>query len=164
MFSGWMISQRIPWNLTWLPIIVLPGLPGKVSLYRYDSSMLEMKNVSPMSGSTLFTVMASGKFADDARHHAAGVGYKKVKTAKHQYLSPCRWLYGKVRAIFMKKLLSFLMPFLLVMEAKAMDQATGYQFGVRWALNGLSSGVEVHDILLSFSGSPRHVDSMLPLS
>ena len=45
-----------------------------------------------------------------------------------------------------------------------MDQATEYQFGVRWALNGLSSGVEVHDILLSFSGSPRHVDSMLPLS
>src|SRR5690554_256785 len=65
MFLGWMISQRIPWNLTWLPIIVLPGLPGKVSLYRYDSSMLEMKNVSPMSGSTLFTVMASGKFADE---------------------------------------------------------------------------------------------------
>jgi len=45
-----------------------------------------------------------------------------------------------------------------------MDQATEYQFGVRWALNGLSSGVEVHDILLSFSGGPRHVDSMLPLS
>ena len=45
-----------------------------------------------------------------------------------------------------------------------MDQATEYQFGVRWALNGLSSGVEVHDILLSFSGSPRHMDSMLPLS
>src|SRR5690625_7437630 len=64
----------------------------------------------------------------------------------------------------MKKLLSFLMPFLLIMEAKAMDQATEYQFGVRWALNGLSSGIEVHDILLSFSGSPRHVDSMLPLS
>ena len=39
-----------------------------------------------------------------------------------------------------------------------------YHFGVRWSLNGMSSGAEVHDILLSFSGSPRHVDSMLPLS
>src|SRR5690554_2221168 len=164
MFSGWMISQRIPWNLTWLPIIVLPGLPGKVSLYRYDSSMLEMKNVSPMSGFTLFTAMASGKFADDARHHAAGVGCKKVKTAKTTTPIALPKAISRSSCHSHKEFNYFLLPFLLVMEAKAMEHATKYQFGVRWALNGLSSGVEVHDILLSFSGSPRHVDCMLPLS
>src|SRR5690554_2085315 len=47
-----------------------------------DSITFKKMTFPVASGSTLFTVMASGKFADDARHHAAGVGYKKAKTEK----------------------------------------------------------------------------------
>ena len=45
-----------------------------------------------------------------------------------------------------------------------MAQDTDYHFGVRWALNGMSSGVEIHNVLLNFSGRPRHLDTMLPVS
>src|SRR5690554_1856360 len=64
----------------------------------------------------------------------------------------------------MKRIIYFLIPFLLIIETKAMAQNTDYHFGVRWTLNGMSSGVEVHDILLNFSGSPRHLDTMQPIS
>ena len=64
----------------------------------------------------------------------------------------------------MKSLSYFLIPFLLVMEAKAMDHAKEYQFGVRWSVNGIPSSLRTHNILLSFDGSWSHLDRRLPMS
>ena len=64
----------------------------------------------------------------------------------------------------MKSLSYFLISFLLVMEAKAMDHAKEYQFGVRWSVNGIPGSLRTHNILLSFDGSWSHLDRRLPMS
>ncbi len=45
-----------------------------------------------------------------------------------------------------------------------MTQEQKYQFGVRWSVNGLATGIHMQDIMLNFSGIPGHVDTMLPVS
>ena len=64
----------------------------------------------------------------------------------------------------MKLLTTFVLSVLFNMGAQAMAQETEYQFGVRWSVNGLASSVDVQDIMLDFSGTPSHRDTLLPLS
>ncbi|NIC04884.1 hypothetical protein [Billgrantia bachuensis] len=45
-----------------------------------------------------------------------------------------------------------------------MAQATEYHFGVRWSVNGMPSSLRIHNIMLSFEGVPRHLDTRLPVS
>ncbi|MGP9765295.1 hypothetical protein ACT3UM_06160 [Halomonas sp. AOP13-D3-9] len=45
-----------------------------------------------------------------------------------------------------------------------MAQETEYQFGVRWSVNGLTSSIDIQDIMLNFSGTPSHLDTRLPIS
>lgn len=45
-----------------------------------------------------------------------------------------------------------------------MAQDQGYQFGVRWSVNGLESSIDVQDIMLNFTGTPSHLDTRLPIS
>lgn len=53
----------------------------------------------------------------------------------------------------MKIIWALLLTFLLVMEAKAMEQNTEYHFGVRWSVNGMPSSLRIHDVMISFDGA-----------
>ena len=64
----------------------------------------------------------------------------------------------------MKLLIAFVLSVLLNMGSQAMAQETEYQFGVRWSVNGLASSIDVQDIMLDFSGTPSHRDTLLPIS
>ncbi|WP_081621242.1 hypothetical protein [Vreelandella zhanjiangensis] len=43
-------------------------------------------------------------------------------------------------------------------------QETEYEFGVRWAVEGVPSSMRIHDILLNFTGTPSHLDTRQPIS
>ena len=56
------------------------------------------------------------------------------------------------------------MPFLLIMEAKAVERATEYQFGVRWSVNELPSSLRTHEILQNFAPGFQDLDARMPIT